>query len=86
MDKMTKVEMYQVLIGLLAAIVWAFGKKFDLPPDLISFAGNAVVAVVGHAVGTNATKPATLDAQPNLLVQAAAPDAAIAVSTDPNVK
>ena len=83
MEKMTKVEMYQLLIGLIAAAVWAFGKKWELPVDIISFAGNAVVAVVGHAVGTNATKATPADTQ---VIQAAAPDAAIPVAAaDPNV-
>jgi ammonia channel protein AmtB len=54
MEKMTKVELYQVLIGLIAAMVWAFGKNWNLPADMISFAGNAVVAVAGHAIGLNA--------------------------------
>jgi hypothetical protein len=54
---MTKSEAYHILIGLLAAAVWTLGKKFDLPNDVIVFAGTTTVAVVSHAIGVSGASP-----------------------------
>lgn len=50
MSQLTKSEIYHIIIGLIACIVWMFGKKAGLEPDVIQFAGITTTTVVGLAV------------------------------------
>ena len=64
MNNVTKSEFYHLLVGLIAVTLWAFGDKWGLPKDVITYAGITTVSVVSYVIGktTPSQAPAVLPA------------------------
>lgn len=57
MNQLTKSEIYHIVIGLIAATVWVFGKEGNLPADAITYAQTLTIAVCAHALGSSNAVP-----------------------------